>query len=112
LVEAGKSVPTEYSLGEPGDVVVQNEYYSENLDVDDTVLVPSNETYETVGISRSVITSTPNGAGVVTGTFGAPVRRHRNVDSVSRVVNASSVRPNSPTSGDTYEMNVSSINDY
>jgi len=115
LVEAGKSVPTEYSLGEPGDVVVQNEYYSENFSGDDTVLVPSNESSETVGISRNVMTSTPSGAGVITGTFGAPARRPRSIDSVSssvsRIVNVSSIRHNSPVRGDTSEMNVSSIDD-
>lgn len=75
------------------------------------MLVPSNESSETVGISRNVMTSTPSGAGVITGTFGAPARRPRSIDSVSRIVNVSSIRHNSPVRGDTSEMNVSSIDD-
>jgi len=103
------SVPTEYSLGEPGAVVVQNEYYSENVDGDDTVLVPSRESSE-AWFSRAILTSTPNGSGIAPGTFGAPVRRQRSIasaSSVSRVVNVSDVRPNSPASGDTSDMNFS-----
>lgn len=107
MVEAGKSVPTEYSLGEPGNVVVQNDYYSESLHAEDTVLLPGSESSESPGITRTIMTSTPNGAGVVPSTFGAPVRRQRSVASVSRIVNVSSVRPNSPVSVDTRAMNVS-----
>ena len=116
MVEAGKSVPTEYSLGEPGDAVVRLDYYSENLSGLDTVLVPSNESLEFIGISRNnIMTSTPSGAGVVTSTFGAPARRPRSFDSgsssVSRAVNVSSIVYNSPVNGDTSEMNVSGTYD-
>ena len=115
LVEAGKSVPTEYSLGEPGDVVTTNQYYSENRNGDETVLEPSSESPssgspEVSGITQAMMTSTPNGAGVGTSTFGAPARRQRSndtvsravnvslesIESVSRVLNVSSVRPGSP----------------
>lgn len=99
LVEAGKSVPTEYSLGEPGDVVVQNEYYSANRTGDDTVLETSSQSPAIAGTSRALMTSTPNGAAVVPNPSGAPVRHRRSsssIASVSRIVNDSSFRPNSP----------------
>ena len=115
LVEYGKSVPTEYSLGEPGDVVTTNQYYSEIHNGDETALEPSSESPssgspEVSGSTQAMLTSTPNGAGVLTGTFGAPARRQRSNDAFSRavnvslesfesgsmVVNVSSVRPSSP----------------
>lgn len=98
LVEAGKSVPTEYSLGEPGDVVVQNEYYSANRTGDTTVLETSSQSPAIAGTSRALMTSTPNGAAVVPNPSGAPVRHRRSssIASVSRIVNDSSFRPNSP----------------
>lgn len=96
-------MPTEYRQGIPGEVVLETEYHTEVAMGDDTVLISDNESPEVSGIVEDRMTSTPNRVGIVSGTIGAPARRpHRPAAAVSRVLESppSSVRPNSPTTGE------------
>lgn len=110
LLKAGKSVPTEYYQGIPGAIVLTKEYYSEVAEGDDTVLTPSTETSEVSGAAESRMTSTPNRVGNASRVFGAPVRPRQRPAAVSRIVasSVSSIRPNSPASGELADMSMSS----
>lgn len=123
LLKSGQTVPGEFCPGTPGEVVYMKDYFTEVSKHNNRSPVPINTSTEvrvnTTSTSTSAagpsMTSTPHQSGYVSGMFGAPTRRRQppNVAFVTHMsrevgLSSSSVRPNSPASGESADMSMSS----